>query len=149
MEDYNEWRAKLGLSPQVVRYEKERYTLMLSKEAKHGLIQLAESFNLIYHGSPSIGQLIECIGQFMLTVTSPGSEVLGFMDVDGLNEALCFEQGKEDYIAKRPMSFETSAISAGRKRKRIFLEAYCRGYASKYIEDNSEFPPPFETTLDT
>jgi len=155
MEEYQVWRQAQGLARATPKYPKRSRPFFVSDNAFEGLHRLAEQFGLMHGTKPSASGLVEAIGLNTILVyqeeeTDSGYGSAAYVDTDGLTVSQCFELGKEDYIEKRPMAFSTSALAGGRKRSRVFVEAYVKGYTTGFIDDEVSYEPnSFEALFET
>jgi len=157
MEEYQVWRQSQGLSRATPKYPKRSRPFFVSDQAFEGLHKLAEQFGLMHGTKPSASGLVEAVGLHTIIVykedESDSNSNYGsaaYIDTDGLTVAQCFELGKEDYIEKRPMAFSTSALAGGKKRSRVFVEAYVKGYTTGFIDDEVSYEPnSFEALFET
>lgn len=142
MEEYQTWREVQGLSRAAPKYPKRSRPFFISDQAFDGLYKIAERFDIRHGKNASASGVIEQIGLNMLIVYKDEEATTeAYVDSDGLTVEDCYELGKQDYIAKKPMAFGTSALAGTKKRSRIFVEAYAKGYTSGFIDEESEYEP--------
>lgn len=135
VEDYNEWRVRNGLPVVTIREPKQRHVIYITETAANTLQNIARDFKFINSkGIPVIGWLIDAIGhhQFKLVNIHEGVSDEGLVDVDGVTERTCFNQGVNDYNKKRPLSIMDSDLVL---RPIEFTKAYAKGYSSAMIEE--------------
>jgi hypothetical protein len=148
VEDYQQWRIQNGFGRIVPKFKKHGTSFSLSSEAVHGLQEIARNLGFFRREEPSINKLLEAIGLHMLIVSPLDThEYSGFVDTDGLTEEMCYEQGKKDYNEKKAPSFYDDAVLGGRTRSAYFLNAYIRGYSSRFLDENLEKTPSFDLLL--